>query len=108
MAYLSEEFTQWLEKNAATIDQESGGPADELLEKIAAEGVFGLGVDEALGGRGGDAPGGGGGPGRGVYRREAPGLRQPHRPGRQQCVRRPEAAAVHCPGRGQQAEGVSV
>ena len=55
MAYLSEEFTQWLEKNAATIDQESGGPADELLEKIAAEGVFGLGVDEALGGRGGDA-----------------------------------------------------
>ena len=46
MAYLSEEFTPWLEKNAATIDQESGGPADELLEKIAAEGVFGLGVDE--------------------------------------------------------------
>lgn len=55
MTYLSEEFTQWLEANAATIDQESGGPADELLEKIAAEGVFGLGVDEALGGRGGDA-----------------------------------------------------
>lgn len=55
MAYLSEEFTPWLEKNAATIDQESGGPADELLEKIAAEGVFGLGVDEALGGQGGDA-----------------------------------------------------
>ncbi|MBM7642928.1 acyl-CoA dehydrogenase family protein [Streptococcus loxodontisalivarius] len=54
MAYLSDEFIDWLEANAEEIDQKSGTLADQLLEKIAAEGVFKVGLPESLGGDGAD------------------------------------------------------
>lgn len=54
MTRFSQEFIDWLDANADALDQESGGLADSLLKKIAAEGVFGIGVPEALGGSGGD------------------------------------------------------
>ncbi|MGT2907384.1 acyl-CoA dehydrogenase family protein [Streptococcus dentiloxodontae] len=53
MTYLSKEFTDWLDSNAEAIDQKSGGAADELLERIAAEGVFKIGVPTEFGGAGG-------------------------------------------------------
>ena len=46
MAYFSGEFIDWLDTHADQIDQKSGGAADQLLEKVAAEGVFGLAVPE--------------------------------------------------------------
>ncbi|MFC3931423.1 acyl-CoA dehydrogenase family protein [Streptococcus dentapri] len=55
MTYLSKEFTAWLEANAQDIDQESGGSADELLTRIAEEGVFKIGVPTGIGGSGGTA-----------------------------------------------------
>ncbi|MBM7636330.1 acyl-CoA dehydrogenase family protein [Streptococcus saliviloxodontae] len=54
MGYLSKEFVEWLEENAQVIDQESGEIADQLLEKIAAEGIFKIGLPESLGGDGAD------------------------------------------------------
>lgn len=53
MAYFSGEFIDWLDTHADQIDQKSGGAADQLLEKVAAEGVFGLAVPEKSGGKGG-------------------------------------------------------
>lgn len=54
MTYLSKEFTDWLEANTEAIDQETGGAADELLTRIAAEGVFKIGLSPELGGSGGE------------------------------------------------------
>ena len=53
MAYFSGEFIDWLDTHADQIDQKSGGAADQLLEKVAAEGVFGLAVPEKSEGKGG-------------------------------------------------------
>lgn len=53
MAYFSENFITWLDAHADQIDKESGDLADQLLERIAAEGVFGIAVPEIYGGQGG-------------------------------------------------------
>lgn len=53
MSVLSEEFIQWLDQHANALDQ-SNQYADELFQRLAAQGVFQLGVPEALGGKGGD------------------------------------------------------
>ena len=53
MAYFSENFITWLDANADQLDRESGDLADQLLERIAEEGVFGLAVPEIYGGQGG-------------------------------------------------------
>lgn len=52
MSILSSDFISWLNAHAESLDQ-SNQYADELLQKIAAEGVFKLGVPENLGGVGG-------------------------------------------------------
>lgn len=44
MSYFSREFLTWLDANADRIDQESGPIADQLLEKIAENDVFKIGV----------------------------------------------------------------
>lgn len=53
MTEFSKEFITWLENNADELDQNSGPLADSLLARIAAEGVFKIGVPEELGGSGG-------------------------------------------------------
>ncbi|WP_057490207.1 acyl-CoA dehydrogenase family protein [Streptococcus orisasini] len=53
MAYFSEDFITWLDAKADQLDRESGHLADQLLERIAAEGVFGIAVPEIYGGQGG-------------------------------------------------------
>lgn len=53
MTYFSKEFTSWLDEHADEIDQNSGDLADSLLEKIAAEGAFKVGVPKEFGGLGG-------------------------------------------------------
>ena len=44
MSHFSKEFLIWLDTNADHIDQESGPIADQLLEKIAENDVFKIGV----------------------------------------------------------------
>ena len=44
MSHFSKEFLTWLDTNADHIDQESGPIADQLLEKIAENNVFKIGV----------------------------------------------------------------
>ena len=44
MSRFSKEFLTWLDTNADHIDQESGPIADQLLEKIAENEVFKIGV----------------------------------------------------------------
>ena len=44
MSHFSKEFLTWLDTNADHIDQESGPIADQLLEKIAENDVFKIGV----------------------------------------------------------------
>lgn len=53
MGFFSTDFLTWLDDQAEAIDQHSGGPADELLKRIAQEGAFRLAVPQSLGGRGG-------------------------------------------------------
>lgn len=53
MTYFSDEFIDWLDAHAEQIDKESGPVADALLEKIAEQGVFAIGVPKELGGQGG-------------------------------------------------------
>lgn len=54
MTYFSTDFLNWLDANAEQIDQTSGGPADELLKRIADEGIYRIGIPEEYGGTGGD------------------------------------------------------
>lgn len=42
MGFFSTEFLSWLDDQADVIDQASGGPADQLLQRIAKEGTFQL------------------------------------------------------------------
>ncbi|MHC3850367.1 acyl-CoA dehydrogenase family protein, partial [Streptococcus thermophilus] len=49
----SKEFLTWLDTNADHIDQESGPIADQLLEKIAENDVFKIGVPAEFNGLGG-------------------------------------------------------
>ncbi|MCP1639356.1 alkylation response protein AidB-like acyl-CoA dehydrogenase [Streptococcus gallinaceus] len=53
MSYLTTEFIDWLDQHADALNQESGPLADELLEKVAKQGLFKIGVPEGLGGSGG-------------------------------------------------------
>lgn len=53
MTYFSEEFIDWLDAHADQLDKESGQVADALLEKIAEQGVFTIGVPQEFGGQGG-------------------------------------------------------
>ncbi|AGO16255.1 acyl-CoA dehydrogenase family protein [Glaesserella parasuis] len=52
MSYLSAEFIQWLSQHADDLDQ-SNQYADELLTRLANEGIFKIGVPSQLGGSGG-------------------------------------------------------
>lgn len=52
MGFFSTDFLTWLDDQADIIDQHSGGPADELLKRIAKEGTFSLVVPKTLGGQG--------------------------------------------------------
>ena len=54
MSHFSKEFLTWLDTNADHIDQESGPIADQLLEKIAENDVFKIGVPAEFDGLGGD------------------------------------------------------
>ena len=54
MSYFSKEFIGWLDANAETLDKESGKISDQLLERIASEGVFKISVPKELGGEGRD------------------------------------------------------
>ncbi|MEX2785547.1 acyl-CoA dehydrogenase family protein [Streptococcus sp. H49] len=54
MTEFSKEFTTWLENHAEELDQNSGTLADSLLERIAKEEVFKIGVPKELGGSGGN------------------------------------------------------
>ncbi len=53
MGFFSEEFLIWLDKHADEIDKKSCQAGEELIEKIAAEGAFRVGVPKVLGGLGG-------------------------------------------------------
>ena len=53
MSRFSKEFLTWLDTNADHIDQESGPIADQLLEKIAENDVFKIGVPAEFNGLGG-------------------------------------------------------
>ena len=53
MSHFSKEFLTWLDTNADHIDQESGPIADQLLEKIAENDVFKIGVPAEFNGLGG-------------------------------------------------------
>ena len=53
MSHFSKEFLTWLDTNADHIDQESGPIADQLLEKIAENDVFKIGVPAKFDGLGG-------------------------------------------------------
>lgn len=53
MSHFSKEFLIWLDTNADHIDQESGPIADQLLEKIAENDVFKIGVPAEFDGLGG-------------------------------------------------------
>ena len=53
MSHFSKEFLTWLDTNADHIDQESGPIADQLLEKIAENDVFKIGVPAEFDGLGG-------------------------------------------------------
>ena len=53
MSRFSKEFLTWLDTNADHIDQESGPIADQLLEKIAENDVFKIGVPAEFDGLGG-------------------------------------------------------
>lgn len=53
MSRFSKEFIDWLDENADHLDKESGVLANQLLQKIAAEGVFQIGVPTIYGGIGG-------------------------------------------------------
>ena len=53
MSHFSKEFITWLDTNADHIDQESGPIADQLLEKIAKNDVFKIGVPAEFDGLGG-------------------------------------------------------
>ncbi|MDU3421942.1 MAG: acyl-CoA dehydrogenase, partial [Streptococcus sp.] len=52
MSHFSKEFLIWLDTNADHIDQESGPIADQLLEKIAENDVFKIGVPAEFDGLG--------------------------------------------------------
>lgn len=52
MSYFSKEFINWLDTNANIIDKNSGEIANQLLKKIANEGVFKIGVPQEFGGDG--------------------------------------------------------
>lgn len=54
MTFFSKEFTTWIDQHADQIDKESCEVANQLVERIAAEGAFRVGVPEELGGSGGD------------------------------------------------------
>ncbi|KXT84868.1 acyl-CoA dehydrogenase family protein [Streptococcus panodentis] len=54
MTFFSEEFITWLDEHADQIDKESCQAADQLVERIAAEGAYRVGVPEELGGSGGN------------------------------------------------------
>ncbi|SDB17008.1 Acyl-CoA dehydrogenase [Streptococcus henryi] len=54
MTYFSDGFLTWLDDHAQILDSQSGTFANQLLNRIAAEDVFRIGVPESLGGRGGD------------------------------------------------------
>ena len=54
MTFFSEEFINWLDNHADQIDKESCAAGNQLIERIAAEGAFRVGVPEELGGRGGN------------------------------------------------------
>ena len=54
MTFFSEEFINWLDDHADQIDKESCAAGNQLIERIAAEGAFRVGVPEELGGRGGN------------------------------------------------------
>ena len=53
MGFVSEEFLSWLDQHADEIDKQSCQAGEQLIEKIAAEGAFRVGVPESLGGSGG-------------------------------------------------------
>ena len=53
MGFFSEEFLSWLDQHADEIDKKSCQAGEELIEKIAAEGAFRVGVPKVLGGLGG-------------------------------------------------------
>ena len=50
MSRFSKEFIDWLDEHAEILDKESGKIADQLLKKIAAEGIFKIGVPTVYGG----------------------------------------------------------
>ena len=54
MGFFSEEFLSWLDQHADEIDKKSCQAGEELIEKIAAEGAFRVGVPKVLGGLGGN------------------------------------------------------
>lgn len=56
MGFFSTDFLTWLDDQAETIDQHSGGPADELLKRIAQEDTFRLSLPRELGGQGTSRP----------------------------------------------------
>ena len=53
MGFFSEEFLSWLDQHADEIDKKSCQAGEKLIEKIAAEGAFRVGVPKVLGGLGG-------------------------------------------------------
>ncbi|KXT73657.1 Butyryl-CoA dehydrogenase [Streptococcus sp. DD10] len=53
MSFFSEDFLSWLDQHADEIDKHSCEAGNQLIERIAAEGAFRVGVPEVLGGRGG-------------------------------------------------------
>ena len=50
MGFFSEEFLSWLDQHADEIDKQSCEAGEQLIERIAAEGAFRVGVPESLGG----------------------------------------------------------
>ena len=48
MGFFSEEFLSWLDQHADEIDKKSCQAGEELIEKIAAEGAFRVGVPKVL------------------------------------------------------------
>lgn len=53
MVQLSEDFISWLTEQADILDRESCPAANQLLSKVAAEGIFRIGVPKEQGGSGG-------------------------------------------------------
>lgn len=53
MGFFPEEFLSWLDQHADEIDKQSCEAGEQLIERIAAEGAFRVGVLESLGGTAG-------------------------------------------------------